>query len=171
MYVARLYAGASLKRTRQARLTEPGWKGSGFSRMDHGKGQSGPTRHLHAHWKPGRRPLGFPLQVPSMQNKWTGRNKGWLLSLCIKTQRSETNGLYLFFLHYIHALLICHFMYSPKGGKQQRCRRIRVKSSILITVDEKKKKAKKKMWGEKEMRELLSKQTTSICFTSKEQQI
>lgn len=33
-------------------------------------------------------------------------------------------------------------MYSPKGEKQQRCRRIRVKSSILITVDTKKKKKK-----------------------------
>lgn len=38
-------------------------------------------------------------------------------------------------------------MYSPKGEKQQRCRRIRVKSSILLdkkNVDKKKKKAKKK---------------------------
>lgn len=37
-------------------------------------------------------------------------NNGQLLSLCIKTQRSETNWLYLFFLHCIHALLICQFM-------------------------------------------------------------
>lgn len=45
-------------------------------------------------------------------------------------------------------------MYSPKGEKQQRCRRIRVKSSILLdkkNVDNKKKAKKKtkKPWGEK----------------------
>lgn len=94
--------------------------------------------------------FGFSFAGSFHANKWTGRKKGRLLSLCIKTQRSETNGSYLFFLHYIRALLICHSMYSPKGGKTAKMQRDKSQVEHSDHGGHRKKKKNvgwKKKWG------------------------
>lgn len=102
----------------------------------------------------------------SSQTKLSGqeplRNQCRFFTAFPKMEASKVHLLHLFFLLSNMLLLICLFVMerkTNKGHTEGNKRGTRVRSGFLIIAKGKK------------MGELLSKQTTSICFTTKQQQI